>query len=150
MKGVISIKRSFMVLFIMASLISIVVIDALYFHATSQSVQTRILFQIPNTGKQLNLVQVVSKEVVLPLTGEYSVKMRGRANLYIQTNSKLYRNPEEITVDEVRIIRIILLNQSSDVCIELQHKRAPDYKLPLLLVITGGVMGLAVRMFKFE
>ncbi len=135
----------------MAAMLSIGVIGVLYIQSTSSPVQTRALFQIPTIGgKQINEVQVSSKEIVLPITGEYSVKMRGKAELYIQTDSKLYRNPEKITIDKVRIIRVILLNQSSDVYVELKHRGIPDYKLPLFLLIAGGVMGLAFRVFKFE
>ncbi len=146
----ISIRKVFLVLFVVASLLSVGTAWGLYLHASSSPVGVEVLFQFPATGKGFNMVQAANKEIVLPLTGEYSVDMRGNAELYIQTASKLYKNPVKISIKGSRVVRVIILNQSSDVRVEFQHEGAPTYALPLVAIALSGVIGFAVGMLKFE
>lgn len=146
----ISIRRVFLVLFVVASLLSAGTAWGLYLHASSSPVRVEVLFQFPSTGKDFNMVQAANKEIVLPLAGRYSVVMKGNAELYIQTASGLYKNPAKISVEMSRVVRVIIINQSSDVLIELRHEGAPTYAFPLVAVVLSGVVGLAVGMLKFE
>ena len=150
MRGVITIKRPFLVLFLVASLVSVGVAGLLYFHTTLSPSRVDVLFQIPSIEKHSSIVQVASNEIMLPVTGEYSIRIKGNAELYIQTASKLYKNPREVDVQKSRVVRVILLNQSTDVRVELRHTGAPDFRLLLLTLVIGGVIGLAVGMLKFE
>lgn len=92
--------------------------------------------------------QVAYKEVVLPAAGSYRVSFTGNCTLYIQTTKGLTKNPEKISVSN-RALRIVLLNQTTDVILRLTPERDAPYSLPVLLLF-GGVIGYAFGVFKFE
>ncbi|EEB73979.1 conserved hypothetical protein [Thermococcus sp. AM4] len=102
-----------------------------------------------NTSSTFDIVQVAEKDLVLPAAGTYGVSLSGNCTLYVQTDSGLLRNPNTITVTN-RGIRVILLNQTTDVVVKFIPQRRIDYTTPVFLLVVGSVMGYAVRVFKFE
>ncbi len=92
--------------------------------------------------------QVAYKEVVLPAAGEYRVSFTGNCTLYIQTATGLTKNPEKISASN-RAVRIVLLNQTTDVTVRLAPERDVPYSLPTLLLF-GSVIGYAFRVLRFE
>lgn len=69
--------------------------------------------------------------------------LSGNCTLYVQTDSCLLRNPNTITVTN-RGIRVILLNQTTDVVVKFIPQRRIDYTTILFLLVVGRVMRYAV------
>lgn len=99
-------------------------------------------------GSDIEEHQVAYKEVVLPAAGTYRVSFTGNCTLYIQTADGLTKNPERISVSN-RALRIVILNQTTDVTVRLTPEKNVPYS-PIILLLLGGVIGYAFRVFRFE
>ncbi|MDV3103189.1 hypothetical protein [Thermococcus waiotapuensis] len=147
-------------IFIKAKILHIVLLTALIsgaffgfkLYQTEQPLTFTVKYQIflpPGMkGSGIEERQVAYKEVVLPVAGTYRVSFTGNCTLYIQTAEGLTRNPERISVSN-RALRIVILNQTTDVTVRL----TPEGSLPsspIILLLLGGVIGYAFGVFKFE
>jgi hypothetical protein len=148
---VISIRGKMALVFITAALLEVVLFEGLYIRTASSPKSVTVLSEIPVIGNRtMNMTQVAEKELVLPFMGQYSVEMRGKAIFYVQTREKLYREPKTIHVDTSRAIRVILLNQSTDVGVTFRYNKRENYGMIASILLLAGVVALAVRMFRFE
>ncbi len=136
---------------VIAALLTISLVEGLYLRSASSPTSVTVLSEVPVIGNRtMNLTQVVEKELVLPFRGQYSVETHGKAILYVQTGEKLYRNPKTIRLDTSRAVKIILLNQSTDVNVMFRYHRRENYGMIASILLAAGVASLAVRMLRFE
>lgn len=97
----------------------------------------------------LSIVQVASRELVLPAAGTYRVLTSGNCTLYIQTGDGLLKNPGSISVKN-RGIRLVILNQTSDVVVRFVPQGRVNWTVPAIVLLIGGVAGYAFGVLKFE
>ncbi|MCD6524308.1 MAG: hypothetical protein J7K48_04840 [Thermococcus sp.] len=149
----ISINIKIFHIFLLAGLISGIFFALNYYQTVNPVVvEFKLQLFIPpgmeNAYSKLGTAQVAQEELVLPAAGAYDVVLIGNCTLYVQTDDKLLKNPRTLTVTN-RGIRIIILNQTTDVTVKFIPQQRID-KIPAILLLLGGVVGYAVRVFKFE
>jgi len=95
------------------------------------------------------IVQVASRELVLPAAGTYRVLTSGNCTLYVQTGEGLLKNPGSISVKN-RGIRVVILNQTSDVVVRFVPQGRVNWAVPAVVLLIGGAAGYAFGVLKFE